>query len=136
MSSVFISGSMSISELPKEVKTNIDNIIRQNMHILVGDACGIDSAVQSYCKSMEYENVTVFTIHTNPRHNSGYQSKVPVPESVCGTRNRQTEKDKAMSDTCNYFLAIWDGKSKGTHANIVRLRDKPGRVYIYSSKLS
>ena len=36
--------------------------------------------------------------------------------------NRYLDKDIAMSQVANYGLAIWDGKTKGTQANIKRIK--------------
>ena len=35
----------------------------------------------------------------------------------------QKAKDIQMSIDCDRAIAIWDGQSKGTHNNILRLRD-------------
>jgi hypothetical protein len=59
---VFISGSISMKKLPQKVINSINKIIDQNFEILVGDASGIDTLVQEYCLSLNYFNVTVYSI--------------------------------------------------------------------------
>jgi hypothetical protein len=45
-------------------------------------------------------------------------------------------KDRAMADTAEYGLMLWDGKSKGTVNNVVNLsrHDKPVVVYVAPTK--
>ena len=47
-------------------------------------------------------------------------------------REKQKEKDKAMTNDSEYSLVIWDGKSKGSYANILRSlkQNKSVRVYL------
>jgi hypothetical protein len=88
-----------------------------NAHILVGDCYGVDSAVQSYLKSRRYEQVTVYHIGSKPRCNVGYPTVATV--------GSYTTRDGVMCSHADYGLAIWDGRSPGTKANIARV---PTRV--------
>lgn len=63
MSKVFISGSISIKKLPACVEDSIKKIIDAKLEILVGDADGIDTMVQNYCKKLNYNAVTVYSIY-------------------------------------------------------------------------
>ena len=65
---VFISGSISIKKLPKEVLKSIDKIISNHFEILVGDANGVDKLVQEYCLKKQYFDVTVYSIFDFPRN--------------------------------------------------------------------
>ena len=125
---VFISGSISIKKLPKEAQKSIDNIINKNFEILVGDAKGVDSLVQRYCASRGYYNVKVYSIYDAPRNKISDKfrfEKVEVSESVRRKREseRQQAKDQAMTRDCDYCLVIWNGKSKGSYANILRAKE-------------
>jgi len=125
---VFISGSISIKKLPKEAQKSIDNIINKNFEILVGDAKGVDSLVQRYCASRGYYNVKVYSIYDAPRNKISDKfrfEKVEVSESVRRKREseRQRAKDQAMTRDCDYCLVIWNGKSKGSYANILRAKE-------------
>jgi len=131
---VFISGSISIHKLPQEVKNSIDKIIEQNMEILVGDAKGIDTLVQNYCLLLKYYNVTIYSISTFPRYKASDNFKIKyieVPNSIKRERERQQEKDKAMTVDSEFIFTIWDGKSKGSYANILRGLDNDKRIKIY-----
>lgn len=112
---VVISGSRSIKVLPQQTIESIDKIIEQGFEILVGDAPGIDNLVQQYLKSKGYENVTVYHPF-NCRNNAGFKS-----ERVDGN---YTDRDKYMCNIADFGLAIWDGVSRGTEANIKRIKTK------------
>ncbi|MBN2825368.1 MAG: hypothetical protein JXQ76_08595, partial [Campylobacterales bacterium] len=120
---VFISGSISIKKLPQEVINSINKIINQNFEILVGDANGIDTLVQDYCLSLNYFNVTVYSISIPPRYKASEDFKtkyIEVSHSTKKERERQQQKDKAMTMDSEFTFAIWDGKSRGTYDNILR----------------
>jgi len=124
---VFISGSISIKRLPKEALKSIDKIISKKSEILVGDARGVDSLVQEYCDSRGYHNVTVYSIYDIPRNKISDKfkfKKIGMDKSVRRKREseRQQAKDQAMTKDCDYCLVIWNGKSKGSYANILRAK--------------
>ena len=132
--SVFISGSISIKILPKEVKESINKIIDTQMPILVGDANGVDSLVQDYCFSLNYFSVTVYSISAYPRYRASdnFSLKIiSVPSTIKGARERQQEKDKAMTHDSQYSFIIWDGKSKGSYSNINRAFEQDKKVKLY-----
>lgn len=134
---VFISGSISIKKLPQEVKNSIDKIINQNFEILVGDAAGIDTLVQDYCLSLNYFNVTVYSISILPRYKASEDFKakyIEISNSIKKERERQQQKDKAMTRDSEFTFAIWDGKSKGTYDNILRGLDNNKKIKVYLSK--
>ncbi len=134
MSSVFISGSIVIKNIPNSVECSIDKIISQNIRILVGDADGVDTIVQNYCKKQNYHNVVVYSI-AKPRYKvSGFGSKlIKVNIDSKKERARQQEKDFAMTIDSDYSLAIWDGKSKGSYQNILRAINKNKKIKVFLS---
>lgn len=128
--SVFISGSMSIKELPQEAQRSISTIIAKEIPILVGDAPGVDLLVQEYCKLKGYRSVKVYYSQkdnkdnkvTYPRNNIGNWSvcTVKVPTYITG-RDFYNRKDIRMTYDCKYGLCIFDGQSAGTLRNIKHL---------------
>lgn len=133
--SVFISGSIAIKTLPQEVKNSIHKIVENQMKILVGDANGIDSLVQDYCLSLGYFNVTVYSISSQPRYKASDKfalKTVTPPAEIKGGRERQQEKDKAMTKDSQYSFIIWDGKSKGSYANIIRAFEQDKKIKLYA----
>ena len=137
--SVFISGSISIKTLPSQVISSIETMIDKNMTILVGDAPGIDSLVQDICNTKDYLNVIVYTITSTPRYkaNSQFQEKnIFVEQEIKSQRERQTYKDKAMSEESVFSLVVWDGLSKGSDANIIRALKSDKLVKVYYQEIN
>ncbi|MCK9336517.1 MAG: hypothetical protein M0P43_01670 [Arcobacteraceae bacterium] len=133
---VFISGSISIKELPQEVKTSINKIIEQNFEIIIGDASGVDTLVQDYCASLNYCKITVYSISMCPRYkaNESFKTKyIEVSNSIKKERERQQEKDKAMTIDSEFTFVIWDGMSKGSYDNILRGVDNNKKIKVYLS---
>lgn len=134
MSKVFISGSISIKQIPKDVIKSLENIQRSGLEVLVGDADGIDRKIQDYFKKNNYENICVYSIYSPPRNLSSpvFRKKlINVMEDIKKERERQTLKDKAMTEDSDYSLVVWDGKSKGSHKNILRALELKKKVKVY-----
>ena len=134
VNSVFISGSIAIKKLPSRVKESIQTMIDKKMTILVGDAPGIDTLVQDLCSKQEYINVIVYTITSSSRYkaNKNFQEKsIFVDQEIKKERERQTYKDKAMSEDSTFSLVIWDGSSKGSYANTLRALESHKKVKVY-----
>ena len=68
---VFIAGSRRLSRLNNDVKRRIDNIVDKGFPVIVGDANGVDKAVQQYLSSRNYTNVVVFCMEGGCRNNVG-----------------------------------------------------------------
>jgi len=111
---VFISGSISIKSLNKRNVAYIEQIIEGNCTVLIGDAYGIDKAVQEYLLQSGYPDVIVYFSGEKVRNNVGnWQVKQCLnPENLKG-RSLYQLKDKAMADDCDCGLMFWDGKVKG-----------------------
>lgn len=122
MSTVFIGGSRRVSRLPAQVKERLNNIIGNGFRIIVGDANGVDKAVQKYLLEVSYENVIVYCSGNKCRNNVGKWK-----ECFVKTANNSkgfsfyAEKDREMADRADFGLMIWDGKSPGTILNVLRL---------------
>ncbi len=131
---VFIAGSRRLSRLNKDVKRRIDNIVDKGLTVMVGDANGVDKAVQRYLSSRQYSNVLVFCMEGGCRNNVGGW---PTRKVAAGDPARRdfayySTKDRAMVEEADYGLMLWDGKSRGTLRSIVDLvrQKKPVVVYI------
>lgn len=136
-STVFVAGSRQISRLPAEVKTRLDKMVEKGFQILVGDANGADKAVQRYLADRSYPNVLVHCMKDHCRNNVGSwpTREVDAPRGAKGF-DYYSLKDRAMAETAEYGLMLWDGKSKGTVNNVVNLsRDhKPVVVYVATTR--
>ncbi|MDX9714112.1 MAG: hypothetical protein RBT37_01645 [Dissulfurispiraceae bacterium] len=134
MIKVFIGGSRRISRLSSEVRQRIDRIIEQGFSVLVGDANGVDKAVQKYLQSRGYETVEVFCSDGECRNNLG---RWPVRAVATGQARRDfnyyAAKDEQMAQEASVGLMIWDGKSAGTLANAARLLRQHKNVLVYAA---
>ena len=133
MMRVFISGSKSISKLPEDVKSSLDEHIALGTEFLVGDCYGVDAVVQKYLDFKGYSNVTIYCSGETPRNNFVTGAKVrSCAEAAKGLTGRafQYVKDIQMAQDCDQALMVWDGKSKGTAENIRRMKEmgKPYRI--------
>lgn len=137
MYKVFISGSMRIKNLDRKVLKRIDNIIKMRYKVIVGDADGVDSAIQNYLHLKNVKTVTVYCTGPQPRNNIGrwFTHKIKT-EAKPGTRAYFTAKDISMAKDCDYGLMIWDSKSTGTLSNAIELlkQKKPSVVFVNKIK--
>lgn len=132
MTKVFIAGSRQITRLPAEVKVRVETMIEKGFQILVGDANGADKAVQRYLADKSYPNVLVHCMKDQCRNNVGNwpTRQVVAPRGAKGF-DYYSLKDRAMAETAEYGLMLWDGKSKGTVDNVVNLSRDHKSVVVY-----
>jgi hypothetical protein len=134
---VFVAGSRRISRLGGDVRQRLDEMVRRELPILVGDANGADKALQSYFAERHYSNVTVYCTGADCRNNVG---NWPIQSVAPPHRARDfayfTAKDFAMAEAADVGLMLWDGQSSGTMVNVARLvaRGKPSVVYLSPAK--
>ena len=119
---IFIAGPRAISKLSNEVIAKLDNIIKNNYIILVGDANGVDKAIQKHYSEKKYTNVIVYASNGKVRNNIGGWNivKVDVPSNIKGF-DFYTAKDLKMAKDSDYGFMIWNGKSKGSFNNVLNL---------------
>jgi hypothetical protein len=133
MTKVFIGGSRLVTRLNSEVRQRLDEIMRKQFPVLVGDANGADKAVQQYLHSRGYERVEVFCTEGDCRNNVGHWKVRAVPAPDSGRRNFEyyAAKDRQMAEEGAIGFMVWDGKSRGTLANVLRLMEQGKKVVIY-----
>jgi hypothetical protein len=135
---VFIAGSRRLSELSRDVTQRLDNIVEKDLNVLVGDANGVDKAVQAYFRKKGYPNVKVFCMEGGCRNNVGNWPAHAVSAANPARRDfaYYSTKDRVMSEEADYGLMLWDGESRGTLTSIVDLvgRGKPVAVYFAPGK--
>ena len=133
MSKVFVGGSRRITRLSPAVCDRIANIVEKRFPILVGDASGADKAVQTYLHDQRYESVEVFCSDQTPRNNVGHWPlRVIRPAESTRDFDYFATKDRAMASEATIGLMLWDGKSRGTPMNVLRLiaQEKLAVVYL------
>lgn len=137
MNSVFIGGSRRLGRMNAELARRLDNIMRKELRVLIGDANGFDRAAQKYLADQGYRSVFVYCTNGQCRNNVGDWPKQSVEFHGHGRGLEfYTAKDDAMLRDADYGLFAWDGKSKGTLRNIRRMAEqaKPSAVYVSPSK--
>ena len=134
MTTVFIAGSRAVSKLNKKITERLDNIMNRHLAVLVGDANGADKAIQRYLAKSGYRNVTVYCMETC-RNNLG---DWPICHHAAAPRMRRdrsyyTIKDLEMAAEATCGFMLWDGRSRGTLANVLTLLDSGKKVLLYVS---
>lgn len=127
---VFISGSIKISKIPKVALEKIDNIIKKNFTIIIGDAKGVDLNVQKYIYDKKYEDVIVYYAGNDIRNNVGNWNVRNVESDKSKGRELYTLKDIEMANDADYGLMIWDGESEGTLKNINMMKNKNKKFFV------
>ncbi len=138
MTTFFLGGSRSISQLNAVTRDLLDEVIKGGHHVIVGDANGADKAFQDYLSKKGYVDVTVFCAGGVCRNNLGGWKLAAV--STLGTKGgfeHYAAKDRRMADLGDSGLFLWNGKSRGTLNSIQMLlrRGRPVQVY-FSHKRS
>lgn len=135
---VFIAGSRRLSRLNPAVRRRIDNIIDRGLTVILGDANGVDKAVQRYLDSKHYTKVVVFCMEGGCRNNIGAWPTRVIRAADPERRDfaYYSTKDRAMAAEADYGLMLWDGQSRGTLTNVVHLvrQAKPVVVYVAPSR--
>lgn len=134
MSKVFFGGSRSLSRLDSAVRARLRNLIDQGHTVLIGDANGIDKAIQAFFAEESYRDVIVYCMEAECRNNVGNWPIESV--SACGKAKDFAYfavKDARMSLVADYGFMIWDGASKGTLNNVLSLLEQGKAVLVYRS---
>lgn len=146
---VFISGTSKLKNkdsfayrknLPKGISDKVDQYIKENAHILIGDAPGIDTEVQKYLAKKGHKNVTVYTVESQPRFMASKdlgwgvkQADPNVTKGISDERVKQAIKDIEMSRDANEGFAVTiDDGARATKANVDRMLSDDKKVQVYN----
>ena len=136
MTKIFIAGSMNIKCLDPKVTKLIDDIITKNCDVVVGDAKGVDTSIQSYLFERGVQNVVVYCSGPSPRNNLGNWTVSSVSADFTpGSRAFFTAKDIQMAQDADYGLMIWDTKSTGTLSNVIELLKNNKECVVFINKI-
>lgn len=129
---VFIAGPRVISKLNRRVEERLYNIYAKEMTVIVGDANGIDKAIQEYFYHLGYQNVLVYASQGKARCNIGSWKieNVEVSKKIKGF-DFYAAKDLKMTEEADYGFMIWNGKSKGTLNNVINLIKRSKKTLMY-----
>ena len=127
MTTVFIGGSRAFSKLNKAIRQQLHELIAKNCEFYIGDANGADRAVQQYLADRHYPRVTVFCMDQCRNNVGNWPTNRSSSTSTKRDYNYFSVKDREMASRARCGLMLWNGKSRGTLDNILRLfeADKP-----------
>ena len=134
---VFLSGSRSITRLSPAVRERLDNVMQRAMPVIIGDAHGADKALQLCLADASYEPVTIFAAGDRCRINMGAW-EIRFINTGVGLKGRDffAQKDKAMAKDADYGFILWDGESAGSIGNALELihQAKPALIWFAPEK--
>jgi hypothetical protein len=132
MAMIFLGGSRDILELPVPAIERIGAIVSAEHGVLIGDAPGADTEMQSLLAGYNYEHVGVFHAGPEPRNNLGDWAAYHIqpPEGARGFAVH-AEKDREMARRADFGLMVWDGASPGTCLNVLRLAVTASPCVVY-----
>lgn len=140
---VFISGTSKLQDksstyyregLPDPIKKEIDGYIAQKKKIIVGDAPGLDTAVQEYLAEKGYKKVVVYGTDYTRANKGGWKEKISDGSQYEeGSSDWHKVKDKAMQDDAMEGLAVIleKGGAGATRKNVEALVRDNKKVKIY-----
>ena len=135
MTRVFVGGSRDVTRLDSEVNRRLARIIEKRLPVLVGDANGADKAVQRYLSERHFDLVEVFAADESPRNNlGGWPVRVVRPTHARRDFDYYATKDRAMAAEATVGLMLWNGQSRGTLMNVLRLTTANKPVVIFLSQ--
>jgi len=133
MEAVFLGGSRRIARLNESIRSKLDDLLDRGLWMFVGDANGADRALQQHLADRGYERVVVYAVTGMLRNNVGHW-KVRSVDAPRGARgfDLYSVKDMQMANDASYGFMLWDGKSRGTLANVRSLLEhgKPVAVHL------
>ena len=131
MMTVFIGGSRAVSRLNAKLREKLDDLMKRDCKILVGDANGADKAVQRHLAIRRYENVVIFCMDRCRNNVGDWQTRTIASKSGKKGFAYYATKDLAMAREAKCGVMLWDGKSKGTLNNIINLMKEGKKVLVY-----
>lgn len=133
MEAVFLGGSRRIARLNESILSKLDELLDRGLWMFIGDANGADRALQQHLADRGYERVVVYAVTGMLRNNVGHW-KVRSVDAPRGARgfDLYSVKDTQMANDASYGFMLWDGKSRGTLANVRSLlaHGKPVAVHL------
>lgn len=135
MTTVFIAGSIKIKRIDPLFGERIENIVREGMDVVVGDANGADTSIQTELARLEARSVTVFCTGEKPRNNVG-EWEVERVDSLAepGSRAYFTAKDVEMASRADFGLMLWDAASTGTLTNVFELLARGKKTVVFLNR--
>jgi adenine-specific DNA-methyltransferase len=121
-----------VTRLDAAVKQRLDRIVAKGLPVLIGDAAGADKAVQRYLDEHGHRHVEVFAAGDPPRNKRRELAPArdiawPLAKGIRLLRGQGPRHGAEAS----VGLMLWDGQSRGTLMNVLRLADRGKTVVVY-----
>lgn len=133
MEAVFLGGSRRIARLNERIRSKLDELVDRGLWMFIGDANGADRALQQHLADRGYKRVVVYAVTGMLRNNVGHWKvrSVDAPKGARGF-DLYSVKDLQMANDASYGFMLWDGRSRGTLANVRSLlaHGKPVAVHL------
>ncbi len=144
---IFISGTTKISDkeskyyrlvLPKDICNVLDQIMTNDWEVIIGDAAGIDTMVQTYLYQHNYKKVIVYATDKVRNNVGNWACNIVDGRSAKDEREYHALKDKEMQDICDFGYAVLldNGGARATRANVKALDDMGKFCMVYELKES
>ena len=136
---VFISGKVKYDKpLNRDMRREMDNLMRSGSKVIIGDAPGADTRVQDYMAKKGYKNVVVYTTDPQARNNVGnWEVKRISGKGYKDEAAIRRQKDIAMTKAASRAFAIMpedDRPDSAMSRNVERLSKakKYTKIYDYN----
>jgi hypothetical protein len=131
MTSVFIGGSRAVSRLNSIIRAQLDDLIRRQCAIFIGDANGADKSVQEHFANHRYPHVVVYCMERCRNNLANWPTKHVAAPGARKDFAYYAAKDLAMAHDAKCGVMLWDGKSKGTLNNVQQLLSQGKKALVY-----
>lgn len=137
--SVFVSGKIKYDKpLNRDMRREMDDLMKQGSKVIIGDAPGADTRVQDYMAKKGYKNVVVYTTDPKVRNNVGnWEVKRISGKGYKDEAAVRRQKDIAMTKDASRAFAIMpedDRPDSAMSKNVSRLskENKYTKIYDYN----
>lgn len=121
---IFLGGSKNVNELSVEMKNRLVDYMNCGYEFLIGDCIGADLAMQKFFADNGYKNVIVYYSGERVRVNlGGWIEKRIFASRYDKGYDLFRRKDEQMTADCDEAFMILRGETRGTMANIERMRN-------------
>lgn len=134
---IVIGGSRKISNLPTSVAERVRELVDSGAEFLVGDAPGVDTGFQQLLKSLNCQNVTVYSSAGYVRNNVNNWNAIEVDATIKSkSSDMHAFKDREMCKVADYGLMVWDSESAGTLSNVIDLVENGKECVVFNSAVA
>lgn len=133
---IYINGSTKILQIEFKVINELRELFLNEDEILITDADGVATEVQSYFNELAYDNLTVYTNNGYVERNYGKWEEKPVITPI-GIYGKELEERiySQMANDCDSAIMVWDKIDLDLlkYVKQVITLNKPCKVYLQNT---